>query len=156
MVSPATSAGKRRGFTLIEILIVLGIFAILAVSSFPLYSNMQIQSSRQSALEDVADSLRLSIAQFRQDQNARGVLFEPHAVIIFKGDTYATRVSANDQRINFDETIILTTTFLTNEFNTKNSNVSFPVGSVIVEDTITKKRAIVRVTSLGVIVYDEE
>lgn len=156
MVSPATFAGKRRGFTLMEILIVLGIFAVLAVASFPLYSNIQTQSTRQSAVDDVADALRLSIAQFRADGSPRGVLFEPHAVTTYTGDSYTSRDAQYDRRIELSEVISVGSTFSNNEFNTGETDMQFPSGSIIVTDSITKKQEIIRLTSLGVVLYGQE
>lgn len=156
MVSPATFAGRRRGFTLMEILIVLGIFAVLAAASFPLYSNIQTQSARQSAVDDVSDVVRLGIAQFRAGGSPRGVLFEPHAVTAYTGDSYASRDEQYDRRIEFGEVISVGSTFTDNEFNTGETDMQFPSGSITVNDSITGKQEIIRLTSLGVVLYGQE
>jgi type II secretory pathway pseudopilin PulG len=139
-----------------EILIVLGIFAVLAAASFPLYSNMQVQSARQSAVDDVADTLRLSVAQFRADGGPRGVLFEPHAVTSYTGESYVSRTVELDRRIEFGEVISLSTTFSGNEFHTGSTDMQFPSGSITVNDSITGKQEIIRLTSLGVVLYGQE
>lgn len=139
-----------------EILIVLGIFAVLAAASFPLYSNMQVQSARQSAVDDVADTLRLSVAQFRADGSPRGVLFEPYAVTAYTGESYISRDVSLDRRIEFGEVISLDTTFSGDEFHTGLVDMQFPSGSITVNDSITGKQEIIRLTSLGVVLYGQE
>ncbi len=139
-----------------EILIVLGIFAVLAAASFPLYSNIQTQSARQSAVDDVSDALRLSIAQFRADGSPRGVLFEPHAVTAYVGESYVSRDEVLDRRIEFGEVVSLTTTFSENEFRTGIVDMQFPSGSILVTDSITAKQETIRLTPLGVVLYGQE
>ena len=153
MVSPATFAGNRRGFTLIEMLIVLGIFSILAMASFPLYSNIQVQSARQSAVEDVADALRLSTSYARQYAEPYGVLFEMHAVTVFKGETYSLRDPLYDRYISFGETIVLSQSFAENQFVVPSSG-AVTTGTVSVTDTITDKQATLTMTSLGIVLYE--
>lgn len=55
MTSPRLCAGGQRGFTLVEIMIVVAIVAILASIALPSYQQYVIRSSRQAAQAELVD-----------------------------------------------------------------------------------------------------
>jgi len=94
---------KREGFTLIEILVVVGIMSLfLTMSMFQLRSFQQ-GSHLQNTTQETAAALRL--AQSRtlasQDNSQYGVYFDitttPHQYTLFQGSSYATRDIAKDE-----------------------------------------------------------
>jgi len=86
----------KKGFTLIETLIVIAIIGILAVFSVPFYYSFQTRSQLDSTLPEIVQTLRRaqSRAMDREDEKDFGVHFESDKFVLFRdapydpGDTY--------------------------------------------------------------------
>lgn len=119
---------SRSGFTLVEILIVFGIFTILIVASTPLYGTLQVRAQLNENTSHIVQSLRIarekSVA--RLNNSSHGVYFsiDPNGndqFVLYQGDSYFTRNSAYDKTIILNSSLFLSTSL-------EGSDVSFSKG----------------------------
>jgi len=59
---------RQRGFTLIEMIIVISIIAILVAIAAPIYKN-HVLRARESVLKQDLQAMRDAISQYTQDKN---------------------------------------------------------------------------------------
>ena len=94
-----------KGFSLVEILIVITMIGILSVISVPFYSDILVKNNEQTALLAIAGSWRkammMSIAQV--DDKNWGLKILPGSVVIFQGTSYSSRNAAYDKVIKISD-----------------------------------------------------
>ena len=90
---------NNSGFTLIESLIVLGIFMLIAVIAIPAYRNFQKQADLINTTEAIINILRLTQSKTLTSEQASqwGVHFSSSEYTLFKGADYALRNSSFDK-----------------------------------------------------------
>lgn len=95
----------RRGFALIELLIVIGILGTVAGMSVPMYNSYQIRNDLNLATEQVVQGLARArlLAQSAQDDSEWG--FYIPAGVLYKGTSYADRDPALDEVYPMPSTI---------------------------------------------------
>jgi len=90
---------KRRGFTLLELLLTVSTIAVIAGFSLPLFLRAQNKNDLDVAAQSYAQALRraqvLSVAS--QDDSAWGVRAESGQFVIFKGTSFVSRDSTLDE-----------------------------------------------------------
>lgn len=113
----------NKGFTIIELLIVVGITVILAAAASPIYGNLQVSTQLNEVSAQIAQDLRLAHEQSRAGVNgaAHGVKFEQSRYTVFQGSSYFSRSSAYDRVNVFSDSLTIVTNFL-------NDEVVFPPG----------------------------
>lgn len=94
---------KQRGFTLIEILVVVGIIVLFLGLSIPQLRSFQQVSYLQGTGEETVAALRLAKSKTLASEEALqyGVYFDaistPNQYTLFQGSSYATRAPAKDE-----------------------------------------------------------
>ncbi len=99
----------KKGFTFIELMMVLGILGLLIALSFPLAAGFYRNRTLDVHLNGIVQVLRR--AQFKsmsvEDDSSFGVYISPQKYVLFKGNSYNTRDPV------FDETFKLPSGFQT-------------------------------------------
>ncbi len=87
----------KKGFSLIEVLVVLGIMTLVAGIVFTSFSGFQKSKSVTSDAETVAEILRQAKNETiaSKNSNAYGVHFDSNTMTIFVGPTYSVGSATN-------------------------------------------------------------
>jgi prepilin-type N-terminal cleavage/methylation domain-containing protein len=102
-----------KGFTLTELLIVIGISLILVIAAVPVYGNLQVQAQLNESTSQAIQALRTarerSVA--RMNNSPHGVYFDiilgsEDKYILYQGASYATRDSSYDRESVLDEPLV--------------------------------------------------
>jgi prepilin-type N-terminal cleavage/methylation domain-containing protein len=98
---------RKRGFTLVEIVIVIAIFSIFASVSFSSYASFKSKNGLTIAVYDVVDALRnaQSNARKMKEDSKWGVKILSNQAIIFKGASYSSRDSNFDRVLEFSKDV---------------------------------------------------
>ena len=94
---------SHAGFTLVEVLVIVGILIVLIALSVPAFRFFQKESDLGNSAEEIINTLRLAQNKTLASEGGSqwGIYFEntttPHQYILFKGSSYALR------DISFDE-----------------------------------------------------
>ncbi len=135
---------SSNGFTLLELLVVIGIFLLLFAVSDSTFLKFKSHNNLEIATGGVIEGIRLaqSSAQSGKGNSKWGAEIISNSVVVFKGNTYATRDTTADQNISFSGGISASglsevvfekitgitgttgTIILTNGTDTKNININ--------------------------------
>lgn len=98
---------KNNGFTLIEILIAIGIILIITVVTLFSLSTLNKQVSLESASQNILSTLRLARSQTlaSKSQSAYGVHFETTKYVLFTGTSYTDGAAGNKEYLLGDSEI---------------------------------------------------
>lgn len=102
-----------RAFTLLELLIVVGIIAILATLAVPVFHNFQLTSNLDNSAEEIINALRLAQNKTIASEGASswGIYFStstsPHQYTLFKGENYLSRDVAADSISKISGTVLI-------------------------------------------------
>lgn len=91
----------RRGFTLIEMMLSVGIMSLLAALALPLYATFASRNNLAVTAQSLASMLRRAevYARANYGDNQWGVNIQSSAVTLFQGTSYATRNSGLDETL---------------------------------------------------------
>lgn len=105
----AGNDARDNGFSLIEMLLSVSIISLLAGLSLPIYNSFTARNDLSLTTQNVATMIRRAevYARGNQDDSQWGVNFAASAVTLFKGASYATRISGFDETITIPSTITL-------------------------------------------------
>lgn len=90
---------SRRGFTLIEVLLAIGIITVLAGIGAPVFSRSLVKNDLDSAVISLAESLRRAqVLAAGSDGDANwGVRVASGSITLFKGPSFVGRDSSYDE-----------------------------------------------------------
>ncbi|MCA9364673.1 MAG: type II secretion system protein [Candidatus Moranbacteria bacterium] len=98
----------RRGFTLLEVLLVIAMIVAVSFVGAPLFQSFQVRNDL--ALSASAASSMLRRAQVLSYSGANdeswGVSFQSGSIVLFQGSSYATRDASFDDVYDLSETIV--------------------------------------------------
>ncbi len=89
----------KTGFTLVEMLIVVGLITLLAAISFPIYKNFIEVSQIDNTTRDLQETLRRANGKSQaSDFNSRwGVHITSKAFVLFSGSSWLSRDTSYDE-----------------------------------------------------------
>ena len=108
---------NEGGFTIVELLVVIGISVILAAAAAPLYGGLQVTAQLNDNTSLIVQTLRTarerSIAGFNNSRH--GVYFDNNIggvsnYILYQGNSFATRQTSYDRQTVFDAALITSST----------------------------------------------
>lgn len=100
-------------FTLLELLVIFGIIAIIAVLAFPALRDFQLTSDLENSADGIINTLRLAQQKTiaSEELSSWGVYFDaatsPHQYVLFKGDNYLSRDSSKDEIQRISSSVII-------------------------------------------------
>jgi len=111
----------KRGFTLVEVMIVIGVLGIITGLAIPFYQSFQISSALDNAGQEITQALRTaqSRAMSSQGLSSHGVHFDINRFVVFKGDIYSP-VDPDNEFFEVANTVDIT--------SSGSSNIVFSVG----------------------------
>jgi len=99
----------QRGFTLIEMLLSVGLIAMLAGLSLPIYASFNSRDDLDLSTQELAGMLRRAetYACNVDGDNSWGVKVQSGSAVLFKGSSYATRDTTQDETDSIPATITI-------------------------------------------------
>lgn len=99
----------KRGFTILEILLVVAVVAIVAGIGIPFYYSFVTRNNLDLAHEHVYEAYtRAQVkAQVGDRDTSWGLYVTDGAATVFSGNSFATRNSAYDEQFSFSENIVV-------------------------------------------------
>jgi prepilin-type N-terminal cleavage/methylation domain-containing protein len=100
----------KSGFTLIEMLLSVGLLAIIAGMSLPVYQSFQVRNDLDIAATTLAQSLRRAqaLSQAAEGDTTSGVSLQSGSIVVFRGASYATRDATFDEVFAMPASIAIT------------------------------------------------
>ena len=100
----------KLGFTLVEILLTIGIFSVFIFATLPLIGGIIYQSDLESASLIIVSTMRQAESGARNglEDSVWGVKLAYPQVILFKGGTYDTRDNTRDMSYSLGSNLTLT------------------------------------------------
>lgn len=102
---------SNKSFTLVELLVIIGILVILATISVSVFRFFQRESDLNNSIEEIINILRLAQSKTLASEGASqyGLYFDisvsPHQYILFKGPDFATRDISFDEIYDLPNTV---------------------------------------------------
>lgn len=148
----------RLGFTMIEMLIVLGIMAILAIVVAPFVGTSVGRSQLKDVTRDIADTMRRAQTQAMtgNGNSSWGVHFQSGQYVLFKGNVY----NAGDPE-NITTVLSSYLTISSIALNGGGSDVIFTTkkgdttqyGSIQLKEVASTKTTTITISAAGLITY---
>jgi len=101
-----------KSFTLVELLVVIGITIVLAAASIPIYGNLQVSAQLNDNSSQIIQFLRTAQQESmaRYNNAAHGVKFQADRYILYQGSIYTLRDSDYDREVILDSSMELSWT----------------------------------------------
>ncbi|MEK7585062.1 MAG: GspH/FimT family protein [Patescibacteria group bacterium] len=158
MKSLATCGGnlnKTRAFTFIELLLVLGIAAVVGVVVTPLYGNLKVTTDLNEETSQLVATIRLARERALGGWHGarHGVCFEfpanlPPHYLIYEGASCATRVMGAERTVDLSLAINLTTSWPATDINFNPIGLPSATGTITLTHQTTGTRQI-EINDLG-------
>ncbi|MFH1207737.1 MAG: prepilin-type N-terminal cleavage/methylation domain-containing protein [Patescibacteria group bacterium] len=142
---------RAGGFSLIELMMVIGILVLLAGLSIPFYQSFQVGSQMDNTTREVASTLRRvqGLAMGSRQWSQWGVHLEAHRYIVFAGAAYNAGDPANEI-FTAPTTITISTTAGADIIFSRVKGETSNVGTITLQSTNNESSAII-INSRGII-----
>lgn len=99
---------ERRGFTLLELVLSVALFAVLVGAGYPVYQSFASRADLNQATETVVHALRRTqlLARSGAGDSAWGLDIAPSRLVIFRGENYGIRDQAFDERFELSDNVM--------------------------------------------------
>lgn len=144
-----------RGFTLIELILVIAIIAIVGAFSLPFAQSFQTTADLQTYADDMRQSFRraqqLANSGVRSDDWGMYIDTVGNSMTLFKGSSYAGRDTDFDLITEFPESFSLTNNFSDEIVFTQFSGLPSQSGTATITDFLTSTNIGITVRGNGII-----
>lgn len=149
--SQFTIHNSKRGFTLLELLLVMASIVIIAGFSIPLWRNQLIKNDLDVAVVTISQTLKRAqvLSRAVDGDIGWGVKVQSGSITLFKGNTYATRDTNFDETFSLQSTI--TPTGLSEVDYTKFSGLPGSIGTITL--TTEQDNKAITVNAKGMVSY---
>lgn len=143
---------NARGFTLIEMMLSVGIITLIAGMSLPVYGAFQARNEIDIAAQGIVEALRRAQMYSRGMQNDSqwGIEVQSTAVTLFKGGVFASRDSTYDEATTIPAAI--TVGGLTEILFTKLTGMPATTGNITLSNANGDTRT-VTINAKGMVTY---
>lgn len=102
----------KKGFTLVELLLVIALFLIVGTTSSIFYSRFLIQNTVTTTSDQLKSTLRKAqwYAIMGKNGGVWGVHIDVNRIILFQGDSYENRTTAFDETLSVYAPVSISTT----------------------------------------------
>ncbi len=154
---------NSAGFTLVELLVTVGLGAILVGASAVIYGNWQVSAQLNESAAELTQNLRTarqrSVAGLNNSGHGIFLDIDPagqDSYVLYQGSSYATRDGDYDRLIIFSQSLEITVANFTLIGNDVDINFSQGLGDIVNTGTITLTHSVegsreVAVNELGVV-----
>jgi len=129
----------KKGFTVIEVLIVITVLTILFSLSFSSFSFFRKKSQLNSSTEEILTLIRSAQSKtlFSESDNNWGVYFTANEAILFKGPNYDSRITEFDRKLTLPGIIKISSVNLAGEKSEivfeRLTGKTFQIGTITLE-----------------------
>lgn len=143
---------KERGFTLIEMILTVGILGLLAGLSMPVYQSFDNRNELDITTQSLASALRRAqvYARSGHSDSGWGVEIQSTAATLFRGASFAGRDSAYDEVTTISQSTAVTG--ISEVLFAKLSGTPSTTGNVIFTNTNNETRT-VTINAKGMVSY---
>jgi prepilin-type N-terminal cleavage/methylation domain-containing protein len=99
---------RRRGFTVLELVVVIGLIGVIAAFSVPMFRRYQMRSDLSRSADQVTQALGRARALAQAGTGDAPWGFSVTNAVLFKGKTFAARDPAFDEEYPIPSTIVRT------------------------------------------------
>ena len=109
MICQTQILNKKRGFTLLEVLLAIAIAGMIGAIGAPILISEQTRNELDIAADGLSEALRRAqtLSQQAQNDSSWGVYVATSTVTVFSGDDYASRDSSLDENLAIASNIVV-------------------------------------------------
>jgi len=136
----------KHGFTIIELLLVVGITLLIAATAAPIYGNLQVSSQLDENTNQVVQSIRIARERSVSGLNnsRHGVRLESDKYILYQGSSYALRDSSYDREVVLSDALLIFSTLTNSEVNfSKGAGIPNNTGTTTLRHRLGDERQII-------------
>lgn len=131
---------NEKGFTLVELILVIAIIAILAGATVPVLGNFTQRTQIDSTAREVVSALRFAQQKSMANENDSefGVYFDDanNEFIVFRGSSYGS-FPAEDRVFTYPDSITISQGFASSEVNfEKLTGETADIGSITISNNV--------------------